>query len=596
MDDDDSYLYGDSNAEEVAKPQVQTSVPQPRDNRISLEQTRSASEGLVAKLEEQAAKVTNGDGSASGAVDAGEEEPVENGTPGDEEEEEEESEDDDIEIIMEPQSRSLDFRNQHPRPAGARSTSATFSTPQRGQFGPKHTFTTVLNSFALIAPPQQQPSLTTEYTPRERGSVTKQPSGTPQPSSQTTQTPLPALAVTPGTTERIHEAEKEAAKDEGPDTNTLPVARAPPSHPTIDPTVPGTIDGRSILEYDLNAMAEKPWRRPGSDLSDWFNYGFDEVSWEAYCYRRREMGELAAMLKNNVLNFAGMPEDQLVALPPEVRTMVMAGATAVMANGGGGPGGGGMIPPGAGMNMNGGMMNQMMNMGPMMNPMMDMGVNMGDMGMMQDPSAGGPSGAGPQGGGQGPQDGQVGMGMDGFGPGGGASGPGMMGMDFGMQDPSAMGAQMYPGMEGSGTPTPVAPAATRAVPQGPFRGRGIPAGPGLRGRGAGFAGRGRGVPVRPASPLPPNVPTGPRNKNKYKDVDGSAPAVEGLDYGGGGGGGGTGERESHRERDRDRDRERDRGERKDRGTPDVDERDRNSRKRRGSPGIDREESRSSKRR
>lgn len=41
------------------------------------------------------------------------------------------------------------------------------------------------------------------------------------------------------------------------------------------------------------------------------------------------------------------------------------------------------------------------------------------------------------------------------------------------------------------------------------------------------------VPVRPASPLPPGVPTGPRNQNKYKDRDGNAPAVDGLDYGGG---------------------------------------------------------------
>lgn len=42
------------------------------------------------------------------------------------------------------------------------------------------------------------------------------------------------------------------------------------------------------------------------------------------------------------------------------------------------------------------------------------------------------------------------------------------------------------------------------------------------------------LPIRPSSPLPPNVPTGPRNKLKYKDIDGSAPAVDGLDYGGGG--------------------------------------------------------------
>jgi hypothetical protein len=40
------------------------------------------------------------------------------------------------------------------------------------------------------------------------------------------------------------------------------------------------------------------------------------------------------------------------------------------------------------------------------------------------------------------------------------------------------------------------------------------------------------VPLRSASPLPPNVPTGPRNQNKYKDRDGNAPAVDGLDYGG----------------------------------------------------------------
>lgn len=61
------------------------------------------------------------------------------------------------------------------------------------------------------------------------------------------------------------------------------------------------LDGRSILEFDLNALAEKNWRRPGADISDWFNYGFDEISWEAYCYRRREVNEVASLLKANVL-------------------------------------------------------------------------------------------------------------------------------------------------------------------------------------------------------------------------------------------------------------------------------------------------------
>ena len=85
------------------------------------------------------------------------------------------------------------------------------------------------------------------------------------------------------------------------DPATLPAVTAPPSHPTISPSVTGVLDGRSILEFDLSAMAEKPWRRPGSDISDWFNYGFDEISWEAYCYRRRDLGELGNALKSNVL-------------------------------------------------------------------------------------------------------------------------------------------------------------------------------------------------------------------------------------------------------------------------------------------------------
>ena len=87
------------------------------------------------------------------------------------------------------------------------------------------------------------------------------------------------------------------------------------------------------------------------------------------------------------------------------------------------------------------------------------------------------------------------------------------------------------------------------------------------------------APVRPASPLPPNVPTGPRNQNKYRDRDGNAPAVDGLDYGGGGGGGGSGGgvvgSASERERDI-RDRDRERSERDSHGDRDRGERDRDS--------------------
>lgn len=141
--------------------------------------------------------------------------------------------------------------------------------------------------------------MTTDYTPLQRGALST-PKG-PQSTATATATQSAALFEhsVPATSSdgQIHEQKA----IEGPDPSTLRPATAPPSHPKIDPSVPGTLDGRSILDVDLGAMVEKPWRRPGSDLSDWFNYGFDEISWEAYCYRRRDLGELGNVLKVNVM-------------------------------------------------------------------------------------------------------------------------------------------------------------------------------------------------------------------------------------------------------------------------------------------------------
>ena len=30
---------------------------------------------------------------------------------------------------------------------------------------------------------------------------------------------------------------------------------------------------------DFAALSEKPWRKPGADVSDYFNYGFNEDTW-----------------------------------------------------------------------------------------------------------------------------------------------------------------------------------------------------------------------------------------------------------------------------------------------------------------------------
>lgn len=204
-------------------------------------------------------------------------------------------------------AQSVSRQGPASRPPANRSISASLTTPIKGtshhvQDGPS----------THCRPLAPQPSLTTEYTPHQRGGRTGTPSGTtstPQAASQSIQ---PSFAVhtdgsqPPQVSDSSQpplktQAENGIPLDEGPDPSTLPPATAPPSHPSINSDVVGVLDGRSILEVDIAAMTEKPWRRPGSDISDWFNYGFDEISWEAYCYRRRDLGELGNVLKANVI-------------------------------------------------------------------------------------------------------------------------------------------------------------------------------------------------------------------------------------------------------------------------------------------------------
>ncbi|KAJ7755015.1 hypothetical protein DFH07DRAFT_903975 [Mycena maculata] len=467
MDDDYDFLYGGGDPQPKATP-----IPVTPSTSLGSGSFQST-EGIIAQLEAQAAEA-----STSQVTDVSTQETA----PEDEdavdmgEETEEEDDEDDVEIIMEPQSRSLDFRQS----ASARPTALRASA-----------------SSSAIREQAPQPTPQQTYSGSE-----------PPPAA-----PADAPADAPPQTQAAHE-NAAATVDDGIDPSTLPAVPAPPSHPTIDPSAMGTVDGRAIIDVDLGSMADKQWRKPGSDISDWFNYGFDELSWEAYCYRRRDLGELANVLKTNVLNFSGMAEDQLTALPPEVRQMVMTGTTAMM-NGAGNPA---MMNPG-----------MMMDMSGMMGPM-GMGMN-GDMGMN-----GGMMQMGMQDGGQAVGNGgtgtpeQQGMMQEGF-----VGNPAMMGMgmEYSAQEQNQMAQQqMYPQMDAPQASPPTGPIGRGAAV--PYRGRalrGVRGFPG-RGRGRGYGGDAPPVPVRPTSPLPPNVPTGPRNQNKYKDRDGNAPAVDGLDYGG----------------------------------------------------------------
>uniref|UniRef100_A0A8C1ZEZ4 Pre-mRNA 3'-end-processing factor FIP1 n=1 Tax=Cyprinus carpio TaxID=7962 RepID=A0A8C1ZEZ4_CYPCA len=45
----------------------------------------------------------------------------------------------------------------------------------------------------------------------------------------------------------------------------------------------------NVLKVDVESFEEKPWRKPGAELSDYFNYGFNEDTWKAYCDKQRRL-------------------------------------------------------------------------------------------------------------------------------------------------------------------------------------------------------------------------------------------------------------------------------------------------------------------
>lgn len=53
----------------------------------------------------------------------------------------------------------------------------------------------------------------------------------------------------------------------------------------------GEFNGQEMLELDLDALEDKPWRKPGADITDYFNYGFNEETWKAYCAKQKRMRE-----------------------------------------------------------------------------------------------------------------------------------------------------------------------------------------------------------------------------------------------------------------------------------------------------------------
>lgn len=57
----------------------------------------------------------------------------------------------------------------------------------------------------------------------------------------------------------------------------------------LDLDATATINDKPIYDLDLAQMEDRPWKKPGADIADYFNYGFTEETWNLYCERQKKL-------------------------------------------------------------------------------------------------------------------------------------------------------------------------------------------------------------------------------------------------------------------------------------------------------------------
>lgn len=82
----------------------------------------------------------------------------------------------------------------------------------------------------------------------------------------------------------------------------------------LDIDVVGQMDGTDIYDVDVDGIEDKPWRKPGgmhsvfinsppftvvlADITDYFNFGFNELSWKLYSNKQRAVRDSTSSLGN----------------------------------------------------------------------------------------------------------------------------------------------------------------------------------------------------------------------------------------------------------------------------------------------------------
>ncbi|XP_073157875.1 FIP1[V]-like protein [Henckelia pumila] len=80
---------------------------------------------------------------------------------------------------------------------------------------------------------------------------------------------------------------------------------------------------KTIFEVDIDNFEEKPWKFPGIDVSDFFNFGLNEESWKDYCKQLEQLRlETTMQSKIRVYESGRSEQDYDPDLPPELAAAV----------------------------------------------------------------------------------------------------------------------------------------------------------------------------------------------------------------------------------------------------------------------------------
>ncbi|KAI0523572.1 hypothetical protein KFK09_005968 [Dendrobium nobile] len=76
---------------------------------------------------------------------------------------------------------------------------------------------------------------------------------------------------------------------------------------------------KTVFDIDIESFEDKPWRHPGVDISDFFNFGLDEEHWKEYCKQLEQLRLESTMQgKIRVYESGRSEQDYDPDLPPEL--------------------------------------------------------------------------------------------------------------------------------------------------------------------------------------------------------------------------------------------------------------------------------------